>query len=263
MNVLKLCLASLLAAGMAVAQNPSADVLKQVLNKKLQKLIPSGFTERQVLFQDVRAGTRNGGSYPFMVTAIMRDYGSGYPPNHYYGETCVSRFDQARFSLFKNEFGDWDVEGALTPSLDTKQCKTNPSAGASSIPLSSLTGSAAPAGNPPPAGSAAPANQTGSNAQGAASGGMTLGKYECWGNGQARLLLNFSVRSATEYIGSDGKPGTYSYDASTNRVTFKTGALNGVMPAGFYGFFYAPQGRPTLSFRSPRGSEASFCQLVR
>ena len=75
--------------------------------------------------------------------------------------------------------------------------------------------------------------------------------------------MNFSVRSSNQYTGSDGKPGDYSYDAASTRVIFKTGALNGVMPEGFYAVYYAPGGRPTVSFRSARGSEASFCQLVR
>jgi hypothetical protein len=252
-----------LSAGIISAQSaPTADTLKQVLTKKLQKLMPGGMTERQILYQEVRPGSPTGASYPFQVTAALRDYGPGYPANRFYGQTCTNRFDQVRFVLARNEFGDWDVQGAMTPPLATQQCKNNPAAGVSSIPLSTLTGTPAPAGNPPPA--AAPAN-SGNRTQAASggSGALATGSYECWANGQARMLLNFSIRSSSQYIGSDGQPGTYSYDPASTRVTFKTGALNGVMPAGFYAIYHAPQGRQTVSFRSASGNEASFCQLVR
>ena len=73
---------------------PSVDTLKQVLNKRLQSLRPDGMTERNVLFQEVRAGSPAPGSYPFQVTAVIRDYGPGYPANRYYGETCVSRLEK-------------------------------------------------------------------------------------------------------------------------------------------------------------------------
>jgi hypothetical protein len=92
---------------------------------------------------------------------------------------------------------------------------------------------------------------------------VAAGNYECWGNGQARMLLNFSVKSATQYVGSDAKPGAYAYDASSGRITFKGGALDGVMPKGFYTIYHEPKGHPTVSFRNSGGSEASFCEKVK
>ncbi len=233
------------------AQNPSPDVLKQVLTKRLLALKPDGMTERQVLFQEVRAGTATGGEYPFQVTAAIRDYGPGYPANRYYGQTCVGHFDKVRFALHRDEFGEWTVEGAMTPPLATRECKPNPSAGVSSIPVSALAGTPAPAGSP----AAAPVTPQAS--------GVSMGSYECWGNGSARMLLNFSIRSASQYTGSDGKPGSYSYDPSSGRISFRGGALDGVMPQGFYAIYHQPNGVPTVSFRSPGGSEASFCQRAR
>jgi hypothetical protein len=88
------------------------------------------------------------------------------------------------------------------------------------------------------------------------------GSYACWANGQARMLLNFTIKSATQYTGSDGKPGSYSY-ASNGRLTFKGGSLDGAMPEGYTTIYHEPKGLPTVSFRSPRGAEASFCQLKR
>lgn len=74
------------------------------------------------------------------------------------------------------------------------------------------------------------------------------------------MLMNFTIRSATQYTGSDNKPGTYSFDANSGRITFRGGSLDGAMPDGFYAIYHEPRGVPTVSFRSPRGSEAAFCQ---
>lgn len=237
------------------ASAPSADTLKQALSERWKSLRPSGMTERDVLFQEVRPGTPAGGSFPFQVTAIVRDYGPGYPANRFYGETCVSRFDKARFALSPDAFGGWQVEGAMTPSMDARQCKRNPSAGVSSIPLSTLEGSPAPAGNT--------VQKIATAAPVAAAGSLAPGSYECWANGQARGLMNFTIRSTTQYTGSDGQAGSYRYDAGTGRVTFDGGALDGVMPAGFYAMYHAPGGKPTVSFRSAHGSEAAFCERVK
>jgi len=92
------------------------------------------------------------------------------------------------------------------------------------------------------------------------SGGVPAGKYTCWANGQARMFLNFTASPGGKYVGADGKPGTFSLDQSTQRISFKGGALDGAMPAGFFAIYHEPQGRPTVSFRSERNSEAAFCQ---
>jgi hypothetical protein len=39
-------------------------------------------TERQVLFEEVRAGAKVGDAYPFPVTGSIRDYGPSYPANN-------------------------------------------------------------------------------------------------------------------------------------------------------------------------------------
>jgi hypothetical protein len=100
--------------------------------------MPGGSTERNVVYQSVRAGSGGGNDYPFQVTALIRDYGAGYPANRYYGKTCVSRLDKVEFHLRRDSYGDWQVEGAMTPPSEGRDCKDNPSAGVSSIPLSSV-----------------------------------------------------------------------------------------------------------------------------
>lgn len=89
---------------------------------------------------------------------------------------------------------------------------------------------------------------------------VAAGSYECWANGQARLLMNFTIKSATQYADYENKPGIYQYDSKSGKVAFKGGGLDGVMPDGFTAIYHVPQGRPTVSFRSPRGAEAAFCE---
>jgi hypothetical protein len=96
----------------------------------------------------------------------------------------------------------------------------------------------------------------------AAPAQVAAGSYECWGNGSPRMLLNFTVKGPGQYVGSDDKPGRYAYDAATGAIRFQGGALDGVMPAGFTSVYHEDKGRPTVSFRSGRGAEASFCEKV-
>jgi hypothetical protein len=133
------------AAGTA----PTPDTLKQVLVARLAGLKPTGISERNIIITEVKQGSVAGElavgpseivinkRYPFQVTLLIRDYEPGYPPNNYFGSTCVSRIEKTEFGLKLNAFGDWVVDGAMTPTLPA-QCKPNPSAGVSSIPLASL-----------------------------------------------------------------------------------------------------------------------------
>lgn len=232
---------------------PGIDEAKQALNKKWQKLKPDSAAERDVLFQDVRAGRPAGASYPFKVTALIRDYERGYPPNHYYGRTCVSRIDQEVYTLELDQFNEWDAQGRMTPDMNNVRCANNPAANVSAIPLSSLSGT-------PAAPQRAAAQQAYASPQASQSGGgIAPGAYQCWGNGDAHLTMNFAVQSGNRYTGYNGQGGSYTLDGS-NRVAFRGGPLDGVMPGGFYAVYYVPGGRPTVSFRSPRGTEAAFCQ---
>jgi len=201
------------------AQAPTVDMLKQVLNQRLQKLRPDGSTERNVLFQEVRQGNASGGDYSFQVTALVRDYGPGYPANRFYGETCVGRMDKRVFRMSRNDFGEWQVEGAMTvTSSDGRQCKPNPSAGVSSIPLSSLQGTPAPAGTP--ASAPAPAAGQGSSA-------LASGEYACYGSGGTLLIgLGFKVVANGKYTDLDRKStGTFTVQGSS--ITFHGGHLDG------------------------------------
>jgi hypothetical protein len=91
-------------------------------------------------------------------------------------------------------------------------------------------------------------------------GSVPQGVYQCWSSGRANLMLNFSITGARQYQGANGRAGTFSFDPASQRITFSGGSLDGVMPAGFYSIYHAPQGRPTVSFRNSSGNEAAFCQ---
>jgi len=243
-----------LAACCSQAQNTAVtENFKKAFNQRLQAMRIDGYPERHVLFQNVRMVSGNAGTYQFEVTALIHDYGAGYPRNRFYGMTCVSRMNQWPFTFAPDGRGGWDITGRFTvESGPDKQCKNNPSEGASSFPLASLQGTPAPTGQI----AAAPAAPRG-------QGGVVAGSYECWSNGQARMMLNFTISGGGRYTDSGGKAGSYQFDAGTGRISFRGGLLDGVMPQGFYSIYYEPQGRPTVSFRNAGGSEVSFCQRVR
>ena len=91
---------------------------------------------------------------------------------------------------------------------------------------------------------------------------VAQGSYECWGNGSPRLLLNFKVTGKDRYTDAEGKEkGSFTYNAANGSITFKGGHLDGVMPKGFTSVYHEKNKRPTVSFRSGRGAEASFCEL--
>jgi hypothetical protein len=218
-------LALIAAAGIAcAAQAPSADVLKQVLEKRLRALTPTGMQERQVLFQSVTAGPKNGAFYPFTVTALIRDYGAGYPPNGYFGETCVGKMDKWPFNLSRGANGEWTVDGRMTVIGEDRKCVKNPSAGVSSMPLATLTGTAAPAG---PVAGAAPVR--------ALAVELHLGEWACYGVG-GRLLLGFYLQPDGSYFDRDRKgSGRYAHNKTAGTIAFQGGFLNGQTGRGIKG----------------------------
>jgi hypothetical protein len=198
---------------------PSEALFKQVLSASLQKLKPTSATERTVLFQGVRAGTRDGDSYPFEVTATIHDYDPGYPSNRYYGQTCVGQMDNWKFVMSKDEFGDWIVQGRMTVS--DSQCRNNPSQGESAFPLSGLSGELAQPGTPAAA-KPAPRQET-------RPGSLPLGEYACYGVG-SRLMagMGFKLESSGSYTDVDGeRGGTWVHDAAAATISFSGGFLDG------------------------------------
>lgn len=232
-------------AAMSWGTELNVDGAKQILNEKLMALKPASAAERNVLFQDVRIVAKGGGRYQVTISARVRDYDAGFPRNRYYGRTCVGTFQNESYTVSPASTGGWLVDGRLTPDLSKTQCKDNPSAGVSSIPLNTLQGSAAAAG-------------TVSSPAMARSGGVAEGSYECWSGRNANMMLNFAILPGGRYTDSKGHPGTFAFTSATQKIAFTGGALDG--GAGYAPVYYEPQGRPTVSFRSPTGDEVAFCQ---
>ncbi len=239
--------ALVLSASTCFAQSNLVEQFKQAFNQKAQAIKTDSVTERNVLFQDVRQTGKNANTYQFTVTALQRDYNAGQPKFKYYGTTCVRKWENQVFTMYRDAFGKWALDGMFTPSLDTQTCKDNPGAGVSSIPVDSLSGTPAAPGAP-------------AVAQPADAGKLAAGKYECWNFSSPRPLLNFKVTSATSYTGSDGKAGAFTLDATTGKLAFTSGFLADAVPAGYHWQYHAPGGKPTASLRNSKNDEVSFCE---
>ncbi len=216
---LGIALVSLALMASTAAAQPSAAQFTQLLEAHLQKLKPAGTTVRTVLFQDVQPGKPNGGYYPFQVTAIIHDYGPGYPSNHYYGQTCVGKMDKWKFDALKDDFGKWIVQGRMTVS--DAVCKNNPSEGVSSMPVAGLAGEAAPRAAPVGAQPTTPAVKE--------QGSLYIGEYACYGV-HTKLMagMGFRLKTGGTYDDLDGKRGgAYIYDAAAATITFRGGFLGG------------------------------------
>lgn len=196
---------------------PTVEQFQVALVARLQKLKPDWAKERTVLFQSVKAGAPKSDAYPFLVSAQVHDYGTGFPANKYYGQTTLGTFEDARFILSKDEFGEWKVEGALTPPKSIS--KDNPSEGVSAIPLKTLQGTpAATAIAPPPR----PASAT-------KAVKLPVGEWASYGTGGRLLIgLGFVLKADGTYTNLDGKEaGKYVHDTVAATITFKSGFMDG------------------------------------
>ncbi len=246
---------------------PTVDTLKQALERGLLSLKPTGMTERQVLFEEVRAG-KPGTTYPFQVTASVRDYGPGYPANKFYGETCVGRMEKWPFELRRDAFGDWQVEGRMSiTTSDGRQCKPNPSAGVSSIPLASLSGSAAPAAAAASKGQAAPQNVAAAPATNADALKRMRGaaatstqppakEYHCvyFVGNQLVDAAPLTITGNSTYTDSEGKRGTYSSNSPSSPLTFRGGNYDGQRAE-----YDTSGGLPQLHILGPTGRRVIDC----
>ena len=200
------------------AQQPTIAQFEQTIVAQLQGLKPQGTAVRTVRFVSAQAGKAKGGYFPFLVTASIHDYGTGYPPNNYFGETCVGKMTNEKFDMVKDNFGNWMVQGRLTAS--DHECKRNPSEGVSSIPLSSVPGS--PASN-------APAPAPSASASKAPATTLYIGEWACYGFGNRIMAgMGFVLDSKGGYADTDGaRGGKYSYNSANSTLTFSGGFLSG------------------------------------
>jgi hypothetical protein len=132
-------------AAMAGHDQPTIEEVAQALDKAWMALKSDGVSKRSALFESIEAGQPNGETYPFRVTAIIRDYGPGYPPNKYFGQTCVRKIPDEPYRVSRDAFGNWQAQGRMTVFNSGDRCENNSSEGATSIPLESLPGQPTPA----------------------------------------------------------------------------------------------------------------------
>lgn len=205
-------------------ERPTVEQFKQVLNARLQKLKTDGYPVRTVLFQEVRAGTPNGGYYPFQVTAIIHDYGPGFPANKFYGETRIGKIDKWKFDLRRDEFGAWVVQGRMTPEFEYHK---NPAEGVSAVPVDTLPGT--PVAKSPASGEKGGASEKHAPKQTAKNGELYLGEYACYGTGNRLMAgMGFRLKAGGTYQDLDGKRGgQYAYDARAHTISFRGGFLDG------------------------------------
>ena len=192
---------------------PSEAVLQQVLTAEL-KAITKDY-QRTVLFEQVKHVSSNGGYHKFVVTVSVHDYNPGYPPNGYWGQTCLGKFTNEPLDLVRGPAGKWLVQGRLTPPEST--CKDNPEKDVSSFPLAQIPGQQAPTGAVAGAEAAKPTG-----------GQLYVGEYACYGTG-GRMMTGMGFRlSSGRYADLDGeRGGTYTYDEGAATVTFIGGYMDG------------------------------------
>ena len=59
------------------------------------------------------------------------------------------------------------------------------------------------------------------------SGGAVVeGAYECWSNGQARMIFNFTIRAVSQYTDAEGHAGSFKFAPSNSRIRFIGGNLS-------------------------------------
>ena len=221
MQKVLIVLAFLFIYTFAIAQAPTVEFFKKTFYNQMQKMLPEGYEKRSIAFVEVVAGKPTGGHYPFKVTAYVQDYDNGYPPNKYYGQTCLGKMEGWKFDLLKDEFGVWIVQGAFT--ITNNQCKANPTENSVSI---SLPGQAYVPGEV-----VAPAPKNGGTAT---ESQLYVGEYACYGTGGRMMTgMGFILLSNGKYYDLDKKrDGSYSYNKQQATIQFTGGFLSGQKGTG-------------------------------
>lgn len=214
-------LVSLFFLSSPLIAQPTVEQFKQQFYVQMQKLKPSDVTRRNVSFVQVIQGTPNGGYYPFKVTAYVHDYSPGYPSNHYYGQTCVYKFDGLKYDMLKDDFGGWKIQGTFTAPLETTKCVGNTSQGAEAIPLSSVQGTVY---NQTATNRTLPVTQAANK-----SGSLYVGQYACYGTGNRLMAgMGFTLKPDGTYVDlENGRGGTYTYNSQNATISFTGGFLSG------------------------------------
>jgi hypothetical protein len=207
----------LVVPGHAHAQAaPSTTQFMRVLDAKLQQARPRDILKRTILLADVSVGEPVGRIYPFTATATIHDYTPGWPPERYFGKTCITRLVGARYNMLRDAIGEWKVETkANTPA---PVCTDNPTDGKSAVPLDSLRGTRVGTSLPPP--ELMTKKRVNIN--------LKLGEYACiWPTGRISSQMRFRLNRDKTYTDLEGaRGGTYTYEPFSATIKFNGGFLD-------------------------------------
>ena len=157
------------------------------------------------------------GTTSYKVTAYIHDVDNGYPPTNYYGQTCVGKMDNWPFTMHKDDYGEWVVQGAFT--VTNNECKNNPTEGSESISLAGLPGTVYVPGK-----TAAPVKNAGTK-----KSTLYIGEYAAYGTG-GRLMagMGMTLLAGNRYYDLDKqRGGSYTYNAQAGTISFNGGFLSG------------------------------------
>jgi hypothetical protein len=213
------CLATtLMFAASAHASSVAAPTPREfmrVLDAQIQRAKPREVFQRTIVFGDVRAGEPEGNVFPFTVSATIHDYNPGYPPDNYYGRTCITRIVSALYVMRRDRIGEWMVERKGAAPEPT--CTNNPAEGKSAVPLDSLRGTRVGTSVP-----TAPVIKRRPNVN------LRLGEYACTTpTGRLAAGMRFRMNPDKTYTDLEGKRGgTYVYNPLEATLHFKGGFLD-------------------------------------
>lgn len=195
---------------------PSTRNFMRVLDAQIQQTKPRDIFKRTLVFADVSAGEPEGKIYPFTTTATIHDYNPGWPPEHYYGRTCITRIVRTRYNMLRDRIGEWKVE--MKAESPQPVCTDNPTEGRSAFPLDSLGGTRVGTSLPLP--ELMTKNQVNIN--------LRLGEYACvWPGGRMASQMRFRLNRDKTYTDLDGvRAGTYTFEPLSATLTFKGGFLD-------------------------------------
>jgi hypothetical protein len=203
-------------AGAHASVAPSTRDFMRVLDARLQRAKPRDVFQRTIVFAEVRAGEPEGNVYPFTVTATIHDYNPGWPPNHYFGKTCLTRIASTRYTMQSDRLGQWMVETkANTPAA---VCIDNPTEGSSAFPLDSIRGTRVGMSAPLPT----PMTKKHVNVT------LRIGDYACTDVvGRLAAGMKFRLNPDKSYTDLDGgRRGNYLFDPTSATLTFRGGFLD-------------------------------------
>lgn len=188
----------------------------RVFEAQLQRHKPADVFKRTVLFREVRPGATTGGAPSFVASLTIHDYSPGWPPNKYYGKTCLGKIEHGTYSMLRDRLKEWTVEGRMTTS-DAK-CVDNPADRVSAFPIDSLSGTRVGSSE------AFPSIMT----KGVETFVPKMGEYACVLPG-GRLAANrgFRLKGDKSYTDAAGaRGGTYVYEPFATTIAFHGGFLD-------------------------------------